>query len=74
MIIKMTANQMTLQGHQIGTRDGASVHYIQSWGVRMTADSSVSMPLTPSCDRTIEKAGRSPPFPALCYRLKAARH
>jgi hypothetical protein len=36
-IIKMTTTQMTLQGHQIGTRDGVSVHYVQAWVVRMTA-------------------------------------
>jgi len=36
-IIKMTANQLTLQGYQIGTRDGAPVHYMQSWAIRMTA-------------------------------------
>lgn len=36
-VIKMTANQFTLQGYQIGTRDGASVHYMQSWAVRMTS-------------------------------------
>lgn len=35
-LIKMTANQLTLQGLQIGTRDGAAVHYMQSWAVRMT--------------------------------------
>ena len=35
--VKMTANQITLQGFQIGTRDGASVHYMQSWAVRMTS-------------------------------------
>ena len=37
VVIKMTANQMTLQGYQIGTRDGAAVHYMQSWAVRMTS-------------------------------------
>ncbi len=36
-VIKMSAHQMTLQGHQIGTRDGVPVHYIQAWAVRMTA-------------------------------------
>lgn len=36
-VIKMTANQMTLQGYQIGTRDGGTIHYMQSWAVRMTA-------------------------------------
>lgn len=35
-IIKMTTTQMTLQGHQIGTRDGVATHYIQAWVVRMT--------------------------------------
>lgn len=36
-IIKITGSQITLQGHQIGTRDGATVHYMQTWVVRMTA-------------------------------------
>lgn len=36
-IVKMTANQMTLVGYQIGTCDGATVHYMQSWAVRMTS-------------------------------------
>lgn len=35
-VIKMTANQLTMQGYQIGTRDGAAVHYMQTWAVRMT--------------------------------------
>ena len=35
-VIKMTANQLTLQGYQIGTRDGAAVHYMQSCAIRMT--------------------------------------
>ncbi|MFS0757516.1 hypothetical protein ABC383_22835 [Noviherbaspirillum sp. 1P10PC] len=30
VVVKMTANQMTLQRYQIGTRDGAAVHYMQS--------------------------------------------
>lgn len=34
--IKMTSNQMTLIGYQIGSRDGAPVHYMQSWAIRMT--------------------------------------
>lgn len=37
VVIKMTANQLTLQGYQIGTRDGAGVHYMQCWAVRMTS-------------------------------------
>lgn len=37
VVIKITANQMTLQGYQIGTRDGAAVHYMQSWVIRMTS-------------------------------------
>ena len=36
-IIKMTTQQMTLVGYQIGSREGAPVHYMQSWAVRMTA-------------------------------------
>lgn len=36
VVIKMSAHQMTLQGHQIGTRDGVPVHYIQAWAIRMT--------------------------------------
>lgn len=36
-VIKMTATQMTLQGYQIGTRDGAAVHFMQSWAFRMTS-------------------------------------
>jgi hypothetical protein len=35
-IIRMTSNQMTLNGYQIGTRDGAAVHYMQSRVARMT--------------------------------------
>jgi len=35
-IIKITGSQMTLQGHQIGTRDGAAVHYLQAWVVRIS--------------------------------------
>lgn len=38
-IIKMTTSQLTLQGHQISTRDGVTTHYIQAWVVRMTAPS-----------------------------------
>lgn len=37
VVIKITANQLTMIGHQIGTRDGAAVHYLQSWAVRMTS-------------------------------------
>lgn len=35
-VIKITGSQMTLQGHQIGTRDGVAVHYMQAWVIRMT--------------------------------------
>jgi len=39
-IIKLTTMQMTLQGHQIGTQDGVTAHYLQAWVVRMTAPTS----------------------------------